>query len=623
MNKRPWRRGLITRCFGSRNLVMIIGVLLFSCNGSLGQPNGPGVPAEDGGVCVDEDRDGYGVGCLAGADCDDSDAAVHVGCSGTDGDADGDGPPGIGAGPVGEPFGDEGDRTSWDPTPDNSSNVMVNEDGELILDSNFVITPAVWISNDEEGTVSRLDVDTGRELGRYPAIISGRDIAADPSRTAVDFRGDCWVSNRYRSTGSIGSVTKIASHIEDCVDRDGDGEIQTSQDLDGDGVISLGTDEFLNGEDECVLFTVGVGEAYGIPRALAIAPDPRGNSAGGNAWVGMNHGERNHEARSCAEIDGDTGAILRYVALPLNPYGALASKFEGQVWFTNAGWQSDLPDNPPSIVSVNYRTGEVSPRYEVEANGCVGTYGITIDMESRVWVSGHSCTRAFRFDPRTAEWMTVELGENGTSRGLVADAEGRIWVAHSGGCGREQCGVVSRFNAEDGSEFESYFLPNGAGTIGVDVDINGRIWVVNKATDSTSRIDPVTGVIDEYPTGDGPYTYSDFTGHSLLLQFPRGYYRDVIEACPGAQWAELLMDARTPEGTSVEVRVRTGENQTELMAADWIGSWTSFPADLQAPPGPVPDGAMLEVELTLITTGDNLASPAIRSLDFTYTCPLM
>ena len=101
---------------------------------------------------------------------------------------------------------------------------------------------------------------------------------------------------------------------------------------------------------------------------------------------------------------------MRHVDLPLNPYGALASKFEQKVWFTNARWQETLPDNPPAIVSVDFRTGEVSPRYEVQSDdgGCVGTYGITVDAEGRVWVAGHGCERAFRFDPDTEDWMFVE-----------------------------------------------------------------------------------------------------------------------------------------------------------------------------------------------------------------------
>lgn len=621
--------------------VMCIGVLLFCCEGGMGQPSTtPGVPAVDGGVCIDEDYDGFGEGCLAGSDCDDTDTTRNTDCSSTNPHPDG--PPGIGVSPSDNPggtgtgdggtsgTGDGGtggtdDRTPWNPTPETSANVYVNDDGSLMLSSDFDITPAVWIANDDEGTVSRLDVDSGHEIGRYPAVASGAEERTDPSRTAVDFRGDCWVANRFRETGMVGQVTKIAGHEQDCIDRNGNGEIDTSRDLNGNGVIDLGTDEFLDSEDECVLFSTEVGGEYGIPRALAIAPDPRGNSSGGNAWVGLNYGERNHGERATAEIDGDTGEVLQIIPLPLNPYGALASKYEGQVWFTNARWQSNLPDNPPAIVSVDYRTGEVSPRYEVEADdgGCVGTYGLTIDAESHVWVAGHDCGRAFRFDPRTSDWMTVELGDVGVSRGLVADRDGWIWVAHSRDCGRNRCGIITRFFGEDGSDREYYYLPEGNGTIGVDVDVNGRIWVVNKATNSASRIDPVTGVIDEFPTGDGPYTYSDFTGHSLLLQFPRGYYRTTVDACPSAQWDEVFLDARIPEGTAIEVRVRTADDPIELNNAEWYGPWTEFPGNLQGPPGPVPHGQYLEVELTLLTLTDELASPSVRSIDFTYTCPLI
>src|SRR3954470_14573488 len=32
------------------------------------------------GVCIDDDGDGYGLSCKAGADCDDQNAQLHVGC---------------------------------------------------------------------------------------------------------------------------------------------------------------------------------------------------------------------------------------------------------------------------------------------------------------------------------------------------------------------------------------------------------------------------------------------------------------------------------------------------------------------------------------------------------------
>jgi hypothetical protein len=336
----------------------------------------------------------------------------------------------------------------------------------------------------------------------------------------------------------------------------------------------------------------------------------------------LNYGDHDHDERSVMELDGDTGSILVHEPIPLNPYGALASKYEQKVWFTNAKWQSNLPDNPPAIVAVDFNSGEVGPRIDVEADeGCVGTYGITLDSESRVWVAGHKCKRAFRYDPRRAEWFHVDYGDVGISRGLVADSDGFVWVAHSKDCGEQRCGVVTRFTVE-GLDVEHYYLPQGDGTIGVDLDAFGRVWVVNRYSNSASRIDPVTNVIDEFPTGAGPYTYSDFTGHSLLMQFPRGFYRNTFQGCVGAEWLRFEMDADTPRDTTVEIRVRTANSEADLASAQWIGSWFTSPGDLQSAPGPLPAGTYLEMEVLLQSLSDSGAVPSLHSIDFFYNCPI-
>jgi streptogramin lyase len=562
----------------------------------------------DGDVCIDDDGDGYGPGCAAGPDCDDEDSTEHEGC-------------------VFVRVGRDGER--WNPTDDNSNGVHVDDDGDLTLESRPQLQPAVWVANSGEGTISRLDPRTGNEIARYPSVLdwmSGSQPPHEscnfvntgncPSRTAIDFRGDCWVANR--AFMHQGTVTKIAAHLNDCIDRDADGVIQTSRDINGDGRIDLGSDEYLGTDDECVLFTVNVGGIDGMPRALAIAPS--GDSSGGNAWVGLN-GER-----SVVEINGDTGAIVQTITVPLNPYGALASKYQGLVWITNAGWQRDVyDDNPPAIVSISFRTGEVSPRYEVRSDtDCVGTYGLTVASDGRVWTTGHRCHDAFRFDPETSNWATIRIPESGVSRGIVADAEGWIWVAHSRLAFEPSdsgfIGLITRFRT-DGSDLTYYHLPTGLAPVGVDVDADGMIWTVNRETDNAARIDPRTGDIMEVPVGDWPYTYSDFTGHSLLLHFPRGYYREVLEACPNATWSTLSWSADTPVDTRVEFRVRSASTAVGLATADWVGPFEDSPANLQAPPGPVPDGAFLELEIILISESIS-AVPSVGWVELSYECPI-
>ena len=473
-------------------LIVVLG-LGVSCNGSIDR-GGPasGNPVADGGVLSG------GGGAGSGGD----------GGSGTGGAGSGSGGsapcPGCAASSVGK-----GTGTSWDLTIDNSNGVMVDADGALSLIGAGAETLWVWVANAGEGTVSKLDPNTGREVGRYRSAVShpqnharpwdeacGSDSDHSgncPSRTAIDFHGNAWVANR--AFGHQGTVTKIAGSLTDCDQTGGaDGVFRTSSDANGDGRIDIGDPAEFPAEDDCILFTVDVGGVDGKPRAVAVAPVPNFLTSGGAIWVGLN-GER-----KAVKLDSATGAVLAEVPLSLNPYGALAAKALKVVWFTNAGWQREMyPDNPPAVQAVSYMDNTPGPRHQVLSdNGdCpdglnrVATYGIGVDLKGRVWVGANPCTAAFRYDPEADAWMTVNIPGVGRTRGIVVDRNGDVWVAHSR-CGNAGCGRITRFSSEDGSNLQTFAF-DGDDTIGVDFDSNGNLWGVNRGTDDVVRLNPTTG----------------------------------------------------------------------------------------------------------------------------------
>ena len=98
---------------------------------------------------------------------------------------------------------------------------------------------------------------------------------------------------------------------------------------------------------------------------------------------------------------------------------------------------------------------------------------------------------------------------------------------------------------------------------------DGDVWTVNQNTSNASRlhIDPVTlepaphpttgNMVDTFPVGYAPYTYSDFTGLALrTVTRPSGDYIVQYEGCPDmekAHWDAVEFDASAPAGSAVQI----------------------------------------------------------------------
>ena len=592
---------------------------------------------------VDRDEDGDGLtGC--GGDCDDSNPGVFPGaaemCDMVDQDCDGAFDEGTlsecgdcrrGCTIVDIPGETGGD---WESPDSELSGTEVSPGGSLVLGATRDERNFAWIANTRFGSVTKLDLNTGAQLGEYDSVLLGpgtnppmpgeecdteRGFGNCPSRTAVDLRGSVFVANRAFEDQA--TVTKIAGRPEDCIDRNGNGAIETSTDLNADGLITRGGGEYLGQMDECLLWTVNVGGPGGIARGLAIDAD-------GFVWVGL------FAAETAIKLDPDDGRVVRTTRLArrferFQPYGAAATS-SGMVYFTEVA--------TGRIVGVDSATDTVAVRTEVPSLDCAGSYGIAVDDEDRIWLAGFICPAAYRYDPAMDSWLEVPLPDAGGTRGIAADDRGFVYVASShafirlGGPAGLMLGPpvtrMTRFRASDGSDVTTFGtdadpLP-GEGSVGIGLDDDRRIWMVNQVSGTATRLDTATGETREFPVGDTPYTYSDFTGFALrTFTMPSGFYRTVIEApCPSAVTFERLeWNADIPPNTRVELRMRSAPTRAALGAATWVGTFDSSPADLTAPPGPVPTGNFLELELVLVSE-DERTSPTVRDLSVQYLCPL-
>jgi streptogramin lyase len=550
------------------------------------------------------------------------------------------------------------------PFPEDNPEVQVDgvgldENGDLVLDSSTFEDHFLWVANDAEGTVSKIDTRTGAELGRYASVTRdparlinhvGRPIAAwdeggggtgtgyadnRPSRTTIDFYGDMWVANRAHDGGnSQPSITKVKNDTTACPDLNGNGLIDTSRDVNGTPGIQL-TDpaEYFGEADECILMTVVIGDLGGTARALAIdAGDGiEGGNDPGNVWVGM-WGEQ-----SFYQINGVTGAVMQEVQTPgIRPYGAAIDSV-GRLWTldhccgtTGFGWINTTM-NPAPFTAVSK---------PVVAGGGQGNYGIVVDLEDRVWIGSYPYGNLQRYNPADNTWTDSPITSyfaSGQVRGVGIDTHGNIWAAlHPSGAD----GLLARADADTLASTGTWQLDGPGGTanipVGAGVDFDGDIWTVNQATSNISRLHvdqttlepaahPMTGnIVDVFPVGRNPYTYSDFTGLGLrTVTRPSGEYTIPIQGCMGtdeAHWIALNWDATTPPDTAVELYVRAGNDLATLNAQPQYGPWTVSPADLQMPPGPVPDSRYLLVTIRLLSN-DNEATPIVHAFSVDWACP--
>lgn len=528
-----------------------------------------------------------------------------------------------------------GTGAPWALTPTNSEGVTVDPaDGALVLGVLGFNSPGVWVSSMDDGTVSRLDPATGREIGRYysarPDFANRARPAAEacnwsnlgncPSRTAVDQNFDCYVANR--AFGNQGTVTRIAARLENCIDRNGNGIIDTSTDRNGNGVINKAdATEFYGVNDECIIWTVPVGVNNGTPRALAVGIAASGVAVG-DIWVG------NFNERRAYRLRPSDGAALGSVlfdstasgAQPLHPYGAVVDR-QGRIWFTSrASTRRNLGYVNPSTM----RFTEVA-----QAPANVIAYGIAYYLsmdgtQEYIFVADSDNGRMYRYNINANTWTYVTTP--GTPRGVAADVNGNIWVAaystspgFGGSCNRN----FWRYDANLGG-FTQYLSPSGNCYMGIGVTFDNAIWGIAAGGSKAARLSPSRTTWIETPSiFVSPYTYSDFIGYGLnVFANPRGHHQFTVTGdtgCARNRWTTVNWNATTPVGTSVQVFVRVADTAAALSAQTWIGPFTSSPANLAAAPGPVPTGSLIEIDVRM-ETADRRLTPRVRDVTATGVC---
>ena len=620
---------------------------------------------------------------------------------------------------AGKTFPLPGDQPA-DPSVE-SDGVGRDGNGWLGLDHSRASFDFLWLANTSDwgrGTVSKLSTKSLQEVARYPSVtchslktgskaacdgqagccaidshaqyqrrLGGQPSGAaqkvqlsdnDPSRTAVDFNGDVWVANRAFSGQS--SVTKIANDPRDCTDRNGNGRVDTSRDVNHDGVIQTDCNgdnlpddldsvkgrpcgngqpqEYFGLDDECVLFTTNFNapQQYGRPLSLGPGASDFGPS---DAWAGgFQDGE-------FFRIDGQSGQIKASAKLPggCRPYGLAVDA-------TAIAWAPPLGSGGP-LCYFNARNPAEVGTVRNPNSGAANGYGISLDRDQNVWLGGWTTSNVYRYTPDRKNgfaglgkgyWTVIQrpgegAGARGNRRGIAVDNRSAntffAWVA-------TDSGFITRLEASslalpagqdrtvDGSGWPALKVA-GSNTIGVGVDRDQNVWGVSLSGTVATRIQvDQNGQMtppdlksaakqgERCPAGDrcayqdngrsepSPYTYSDFTGFGLRnFTRPKGSWSYLVKGCENAKetkWLKVIWDGEVPPNTSLTVRARAGK------ARDLLGPWsTDFAvslADLVAgePLGPTQRELYLQVEVDFATTAKDV-TPKLKRLDVLYECP--
>ena len=350
----------------------------------------------------------------------------------------------------------------------------------------------IWVANSSQGTISKIDTQSGVELGRY---ITRPDGNGNPSRTSVNRFGDVAVANRS------GGITKVHADPQDCLESNGTPGIQTS----------TGADDVLPwGEDECVAWYTEIAHNNNRPVAWTNGTLNEETCQWEDVDVYTAYFDQGVAGTiEIARLDGNTGVVLNTIPMPETPllsHGFYGAAVDGE----DRAWFSQLQGG--QLVRVN--TDQTVDVWEVGEH--IG-YGITVTEDGYVWLCGRNTNR---FDPVTETWS-------------VAQAVDPTAYIHTGGCMGDGNGLLYRAAHGDvlGIDTETLdtvvTLPAGqAGDDhiwGVAVDFDGFVWAIPRNAEHAYKMDPNMPANPIVMTVQGlqdSYTYSDMTGFSLFSVVP-------------------------------------------------------------------------------------------------------
>lgn len=556
------------------------------------EPSTPGCPCLSGGraVCFPGPADREGVGpCLAGrnecsdgrwSECQGAVVPALEQCNSTDDDCDGFVDEGVESPCGGCNSACQGGVWGSRAAPfEAEAPLAVSSAGELSLAWQPSAANTLWVPNTDEGTVSKIDVESAQEVARY------RTRGGYPIQVAVDHRGDAFVLDG--TFGGQAHLTKIAAEPRRCR------------------------------EDDCVLIDMPL-SAADDPRTLsvdgALAPD---TERAGDVWIGCaGSAELLHLAGSDGTELGRYGLSLRAHASAFDLYGGL--------------W---LIDRDGKVLRFDPLAPDAAEPILVPY-ACYSLDALSLDAQGRLLLSGFGCERVFSYDPQRAQWRSAQMPDLLSPRGVAA-ISGGSWLTYASG-------QIARLSpesllpqaakslaAEGMTPFETFAL---------SADGNGQLWAVSTqggpdGVGLATRFDPAAGMVSaQVPVGRGPRAGGDLSGMASGGEFERaGRATHVFAGCGRAgrgsdavsegetQWLNLRVVALLGAGAKVGVSVRQAASEDELSDA-MFNTLGELPGDASPFALDLPKGGVIEVALDLQSV-HAIGAPRIGRVGVEWRCP--
>ncbi|MDC0714118.1 DUF5011 domain-containing protein [Stigmatella sp. ncwal1] len=460
--------------------------------------------------------------------------------------------------------------------------------GQLEVDIGVKQPPYLWIGNPSTGFVIKVDSRTGKHVARYHSVLirnwdnssptvnpPGTGCNA-PSLAAVDAAGNAFVVNSGTCSGAFASLTKYAGSSAACVDRNGNGVIDTSFDEDGDGNINTGSPiEFPGQNDECILWTKNYAEGGDQGRSLVVDADQ-------NVWAA------GYTSSKLYKINGQTGAVLNTIDLKAET--GIATQIQGLA-IGPGGFLYATDTSAQRLVRKIKLDAATGHHVVASVETTTPTYGISVDAQGRVWTGSESDSASgpLRVNFETGKAESVGSGCTGRSRGTAVDAQGRVWVA----CWTRR---LLMGLGPNGSVLGMWTLSERPE--GVAVDSSGKIWLNSSSSSLLWRVDPaVPSSSQSFSGGTAPLSLGDSTGyqhHQFILS--EGTWSVVHDGGrESMQWGRVAWNMEPsgfepPESITVQVRAA---NTPQALSAQ------AFSAVPNNQPFSGPKGRFVEVKVTL------------------------